>query len=155
MSIESSRAPVVRALLGVLCVSLMFLGSSGCGCCGEDDLRAPLVLEVPCCCEIFWSLLDFNVPATPWSVSLENADPSLGAPMIDPSLISIFDPFTGVQPFNFCISPEHNLGATVDIVVRDATNTEFARVTLQYNANCVPTVGPATGPGTWVANCGP
>ncbi len=106
---------------------------------------------MPCCCVVEWSLTDFILPPTPWTVVLESADPTL-APTITPTVLEVIDPFSPLV-FTLCVDPDHTIGDTVDIVVRDANGVEFSRAPVQYTVQCIPQIVNSTGAGGWSPQC--
>ena len=127
------------AVVAVCLVSLVFLGSPGCGC--SDDL--PDRPEEPggedCCCEFEWTLLDTSVFDGTVDIVLVGADPSLEA-FANPSVL------TGVsagepQLFDICVQDDHTLGATVTVEFRNqADNSLLGSAQLIYDERCRPDV---------------
>ena len=95
------------AVLGLGLLSLVFLGSPGCGC-GDDALLPPLD-RVPeeCCCDFEW-LPPRIAGGSDVVLSIENADAGLGA-VVTPTLFTSVN-FTVPEAFTVCVSEEHPLG---------------------------------------------
>ena len=128
------------AVLGVGLLSLVFLGSPGCGC-GDDDLRPPGD-ERPerCCCDFEWlpptAAIDRDVV-----VLIENADASLDA-TVTPGLFATVSPRTPEQ-FTVCVNQEHLLGDSLEIAFYDEdTNVPYGRAALIYSQRCRPEIEP-------------
>jgi len=110
--------------------------------CGGDPIQ--------CCCDIEWLGPTSVPPPGPWTATLENVDGTLQTATISPTAIP--SPQTTLV-FTVCVNPTHNLGATLDIVLRDATGAEFARLPLSYLETCLPFPGNPSGLGTWNVLC--
>jgi len=140
-------------VLGLALLSLVFLGSPGCGC-GDDDLPRGEERPERCCCEFEW------VPPT----SLVNADVRIDFENVDVSLDPTASPGVIVnagagQPrlFTICVNEEHLIGDSFELVlVDDDTNTEYDRYELFYNVRCEPGIEPLGGLGGFLTStdCG-
>ena len=125
-------------MLGVGLLSLVFLGSPGCGC-GDDDLT-PTDPGGPgrCCCDFEW-LAPRTALGSDVAITIENADVSLDAE-VTPALLPNVS-FTVPEQFTVCVNEEHLLGPSLDLVFRDdATNVEYGRAALIYDVRCRPVI---------------
>ena len=119
-----------------------------------------------CCCEIEWLVNtdpDWNPPAAPWTVVLENVDPTLELATVTPTTIT----WTGVPPsfvlFDVCVNAAHTDGAAMELVVYGpdptggSTPVEILRVPMDWTPNCVAVLGASSGPGLGQVSslCGP
>ncbi len=117
--------------------SLVFLGNPGCGC-GDDDFGQSG--SPRCCCTFEW-LPPRDISDTSIVISLENEGASLDA-VVAPALLTGVQPLVG-ERFQVCVSLNHTLGDSVQVVLRGQTSgTEYGRALLIYSEQCRPTIEP-------------
>lgn len=118
---------------------------------GSPDCGTP----TQCCCDFEWFLTDPDLvlPPPPWSVALENVDSSLEAASINPTVVDFLDIPPAVVLFTVCVNSAHTLGAAMDIVVRDSSGAEFARLPMDWQPQCTPAIGDPSGAGNWINLC--
>ena len=129
-----------NAVLGLGLLSLVFLGSPGCGC-GDDDLRPPDDQRPPrCCCDFEW-LPPRIANNDDVVLTIENADIALDA-VATPTVFTNVS-FTVPETFTVCVNEEHPLGNQLELVFRDqVTNEEYSRAMLSYKTRCRPEIQP-------------
>ena len=129
-----------NAVLGLGLLSLVFLGSPGCGC-GDDDLRPPGDERPPrCCCDFEW-LPPRIANNDDVVLTIENADIALDAVATPTSFTNV--DFRVPETFTVCVNQEHLLGNQLELVFRDqVTNEEYSRAMLSYKTRCRPEIQP-------------
>ena len=132
-----------HVVLGLALLSLLLLGSPGCGC-GDDDLTPPLGDRGErCCCDFEW-LPPSNVVNRDIRLEISNEDSSLEA-TITPSIL--LDVSTReLETFTVCVNDDHVIGHMLQLsFVDDATNTVYGAVLLMYKSRCQAAIEPLTG----------
>jgi len=117
--------------------------------------------QLTCCCEFEWILTDpdFNPPPSPWTVTLENVDPTLEVATVTPTTIEFVDTAPTTVLFEICVNAGHTLGAAMELVITapdptgGSTPIELARLPMDWTPTCLPVTGDPSGFGTWINLC--